>query len=289
MDLQQFNTSDIAYVREQLGFCCGAALWVERMAEQWPFASEQALAEQAEQIWYEVCDEADWREAFTHHPKIGDVESLGKKFAGTQHWAGNEQSGVQTAALEVLQSLADANHAYEARFGFIFIVCATGKSAPEMLRLLQDRLSNSQDEELAVAMGEQHKITLIRLQKLLPNADWGCLKPSRITTHVLDTAIGKPAKDLSIRLQRKNAQGHWATFCQGVTNQDGRIGDLLPPARALRPAAYKIVFETASYLQDNQMPVFYPIVEVQFQLSDERHHHIPLLLNPYGYSTYRGS
>lgn len=289
MNLAHFNSVVPADLKTHLSSCCGASRWVDAMAAHVPFASEKDLVEWAGQIWYDTCGEANWLEAFTHHPKIGDVESLSKKFAATQHLAGAEQAGVQEASREVIEALAAANQAYEARFGFIFIVCATGKPALEMLRLLEDRLKNSRDEELLIAMGEQHKITLIRLRKLLSEADWSGLRPCHLTTHVLDTAAGWPAKDLTIKLQQKNKQNQWATFCQGVTNADGRIGDLLPPNRQLKPDTYKMVFETDAYFQANAIQGFYPVVEVQFRVSDARHYHIPLLLNPYGYSTYRGS
>ena len=90
-----------------------------------------------------------------HHPKIGDVKSLEKKFAPTKHLAGKEQAGVASATAETIQALAQANTHYETKNGFIFIVCATGKSAAEMLRILQDRLTNSTEEEVHIAMGEQ--------------------------------------------------------------------------------------------------------------------------------------
>ena len=289
MNLNYFNALGLSQLKQHLSTCCGAPRWVDAMLSQVPFASEKALVEHAERSWYEACGEVDWLEAFTHHPKIGDVDSLSKKFAATQHLAGTEQAGVQEASREVIETLAAANQAYEDRFGFIFIVCATGKSAHEMFRLLQDRLKNSRSEEIHIAMGEQHKITLIRLQKLLPAADWGCLRPSQITTHVLDTALGWPAKDLTIQLKQRDGTGAWSTFCQGVTNRDGRIGDLLPPNRHLKPNTYKMSFETATYFHANAIQGFYPVVEVQFQVSEPRHYHIPLLLNPYGYSTYRGS
>lgn len=289
MDLQQLNALSPGELRQQLSACCGARRWVEAMAALAPFDSEKTLVDAATRIWYGDCGEADWLEAFTHHPKIGDIESLRQKFAATQHLAGVEQSGVLGASDEVIESLASGNQAYEARFGFIFIVCATGKPAHEMLRLLQDRLPNQRPEELRVAMGEQHKITLIRLQKWLPDADWRCLKPSQITTHVLDTALGRPAPSLSICLQAQTADEVWGAICQGVTNADGRIGDLLPPNRPLPAGAYKMVFHTEAYFQAHALPVFYPVVEVCFQVFDDKHYHIPLLISPFGYSTYRGS
>ncbi len=124
------------------------------------------LINDAEDLWYD-CDESDWLEAFTHHPKIGDVASLTKKFADTAQWASGEQSAVNTASQQTIEALAKGNADYENKFGFIFIVCATGKSAEEMLQLLMERLPNSRDEEIQIAMDEQNKITQLRLQKLL--------------------------------------------------------------------------------------------------------------------------
>ena len=128
--------------------------------------SLEELLEKAEEIWYE-CSEDDWKEAFAHHPKIGDVESLTKKFASTAQWASGEQSGVNTATEESITALAEGNHLYEEKFGYIFIVCATGKSAEEMLTLLRDRLKNNPEKEIKIAAAEQNKITKLRLQKLI--------------------------------------------------------------------------------------------------------------------------
>ena len=105
-------------------------------------------------------------EAFSHHPKIGDLSSLEKKFASTKEWASGEQSNVQTAAKETLIKLAEGNDAYLEKFGYIFIICASGKSADEMLSALETRLQNEHKKELYLAANEQNKITHIRLNKL---------------------------------------------------------------------------------------------------------------------------
>ncbi len=288
MNLNNFNTKNQATAKEQLFQCCGSTNWVNQLMKHFPFSSEQALVEKATQIWYEHCTAADWREAFTHHPKIGDVKSLEKKFAATKHLAGKEQAGVATASAETIQQLAKANADYEEKNGFIFIVCATGKSAEEMLRLLQDRLKNSAAEELDVAMGEQHKITIIRFKKLLSEADWSAFSGCQLTTHVLDTSLGKPGQNLGIRLQAFK-EGNWQTITQGVTNSDGRIGDLLPPGLILPATNYRMVFDTGSYFDQQKITGFYPMVEIQFTVFDDKHYHVPLLINPFGYSTYRGS
>ena len=166
MTLQQLNHLPLTQLKTELGKCCGSSELVERMACIFPVPDEETLQMYAEKIWYE-CSEADWLEAFGHHPKIGDVQALKEKFAATAHWAGEEQSAVKGSAEAVLRALKAGNEAYEARFGYTFIVCATGKTAEEMLGLLQARLSDSAADEMQIAMREQNKITQIRLQKLL--------------------------------------------------------------------------------------------------------------------------
>jgi 2-oxo-4-hydroxy-4-carboxy-5-ureidoimidazoline decarboxylase len=166
--LAELNALPEAEARAAFERCCGAARWVAGMAAARPFADREQLFA-AMQHANGVLAEEDWLEAFRHHPKIGDVGSLRAKFASTAAWAGAEQAGAAGASEEVLHALADGNRAYEARFGFIFIVCATGKRADEMLALLQARLGNVRAHELAIAAGEQQKITRLRLEKLLEN------------------------------------------------------------------------------------------------------------------------
>lgn len=282
MTIKAFNKLIKAEKTKQLMSCCGSSAWVESMLRQFPFDSEAALIDAACNIWYNQCNSMDWLESFTHHPRIGDVKSLTKKFAG------KEQASVASATQKTIAALAAANKAYAAKFGFIFIVCATGKTATEMLRLLEERLANSIGEELHIAMGEQMKITILRFQKLLNGGDWSFLRPGQLTTHVLDTATGKPAKDLGIRLQIP-VNGNWQTIAQGITNTDGRITDLLPAMKKLAQGNYKLVFDTGNYFASLKIKGFYPEVEIQFIVFDDTHYHVPLLVNPFGYSTYRGS
>lgn len=137
------------------------------MARERPYSSLNEMSRTAEVVWKNQVDEADWREAFTHHPKIGDIDSLREKFTSTKAWAESEQKGAAEASEEILKNLASGNRKYEDKFGYIFIVCATGKSAAEMLALLKERLENDPEDEIAIAAEEQRKITQIRLEKLL--------------------------------------------------------------------------------------------------------------------------
>jgi 2-oxo-4-hydroxy-4-carboxy-5-ureidoimidazoline decarboxylase len=166
MTLSHLNALTPVARTAALATCCGATAWVAALNPQFPFATADALYSEAARLWYSLTED-DWREAFTHHPKIGDVRALKEKFASTATWAAGEQGAVKHATQETLEALAAGNDAYERRFGYIFIVCATGKSAAEMLVLLQARLPNEPSQEIHIARGEQAKITRLRLEKLL--------------------------------------------------------------------------------------------------------------------------
>jgi 2-oxo-4-hydroxy-4-carboxy-5-ureidoimidazoline decarboxylase len=146
--------------------CCGSARWASEVAAQRPFADDEALFGAADAVWSRASRE-DILEALTHHPRIGaDLDELRKKYASTASWAAGEQSGAQSADEATLIALRDGNVAYEARYGHIFVVCATGKRAEEMLAILQARMNNTPEDELQIAAAEQGKITRIRLEKL---------------------------------------------------------------------------------------------------------------------------
>jgi 2-oxo-4-hydroxy-4-carboxy-5-ureidoimidazoline decarboxylase len=146
--------------------CCGSRRWAEAMARGRPYPDEPALLAAAERSFAPLV-RADWLEAFSHHPRIGDRASLAARFPATAGWSQAEQGGVGAAAEDVLDGLLRGNSEYEERFGHIFVVCATGKSAAEMLALLRERLPNPADRELEIAAAEQRKITALRLKKLL--------------------------------------------------------------------------------------------------------------------------
>ena len=147
-----------------LSRACGSARWVDRMMERRPFGGDARLLRAARIEWFGLT-EADWLEAFSHHPQIGDRAALAARFPATHALSATEQAGVGRADDAVLNALAEANAAYLDRFGFIFIVCATGKTADEMLALLRARLTNDRATELRVAAEEQAKITALRLER----------------------------------------------------------------------------------------------------------------------------
>ena len=162
---RRLDEASAAEARELLRTCCGSTRWVERMEARRPFGNQQALLSSAAEVWWSLGEDA-WREAFAQHPKIGDRDALERRFATTARLSAVEQRGVEGARSEVLNALSEANHLYEETFGYIFIVCARGRSAEEMLALLRDRLPNDPAVELRVAAAEQAAITSLRLIEL---------------------------------------------------------------------------------------------------------------------------
>lgn len=146
--------------------CCGCRNWASAISAARPFANVEELLTTADSTWRSLGSE-DWLEAFRAHPKIGEKKAAAAQSQAAQKWSAQEQSGVNDAANETMAALAEGNQDYEQRFGFIFIVCATGKSSEEMLAILQARLQNDAEAEIAVAAEEQRKITRLRLEKLL--------------------------------------------------------------------------------------------------------------------------
>jgi OHCU decarboxylase len=153
-DLNELAESDAL---ENFRACCGSSRWATKMTQLRPFESREELLAAADEVWNSLGPD-DWREAFGHHPRIGD------RATGT---AATEQSGMRTAAGKVRAELARSNREYEERFGYIYIVCATGRSADEMLDIVKNRLNNEPEIELKVAAEEQRRIMQIRLKNLV--------------------------------------------------------------------------------------------------------------------------
>ena len=146
--------------------CCGSARWAREVAALRPFRDVGSLLHAGERIWFAL-GRVDWLEAFRAHPRVGEKKAAGPVSEDARRWSEGEQSRASAAAEETKAALAQANRAYEEKFGFIFIVCATGKTAEEMLAILRGRLKNDAETELRAAAAEQWRITELRLKKLL--------------------------------------------------------------------------------------------------------------------------
>lgn len=146
--------------------CCGSREWARQMADRRPFADATELLNTADAVWWSL-DHDDWLETFRSHPRIGERRAEVAQTDREKRWSEGEQAGVDDAADATRQALAEGNRAYEARFGHIYLVCATGKSGEELLAILTQRLANDPQTEIRVAADEQRKITRLRLEKLL--------------------------------------------------------------------------------------------------------------------------
>jgi OHCU decarboxylase len=164
--LEQLNA--LAPERAEAEFlkCCGCRNWTRALTDARPFADPDALFRIADGLWWALSEE-DWLEAFRAHPKIGEQKAAAVQSEQARNWSAQEQSGVHDAAIATKAALAAGNQEYEERFGFIFIVCATGRTSEEMLAILHERLQNDPGTELRAAAEEQRKITRLRLEKLL--------------------------------------------------------------------------------------------------------------------------
>lgn len=163
--LQRLNSLSAEAAEAELLQCSGSSAWAQHLAAARPFASDEALLHAAERA-FDALGPEDWTQAFASHPRLGQKKS-DQQTDTANTWSAAEQSGVKTAEEEIKQALAALNDQYYQRHGFIFILCATGKSALEMVEAVRARLPNSTEEERRIAAGEQRKITRLRLERLL--------------------------------------------------------------------------------------------------------------------------
>jgi 2-oxo-4-hydroxy-4-carboxy-5-ureidoimidazoline decarboxylase len=164
--LARWNTLSETNAAQEILPCCGSQRWAHALARLRPFDDTAALLNQSDGIWAQL-DPADWDEAFASHPRIGERKAPAAATVKSAAWSSQEQSGVALSSQDVKEQLRLANHAYERRFGRIYIVCATRKSAEEMLAILHRRLENDEAEELREAAEQQRQITQLRLRKWL--------------------------------------------------------------------------------------------------------------------------
>lgn len=323
--------------------CCGSTKFAEQMVADGPFATYEEAVAAANDVWFNKVDVHGWLEAFAAHPEIGkNPSSAAHKSSTSVQWSKGEQStALATATDSSLQELYEWNSRYKQKFGFVFLICASGRSTPEILAELKRRFPNRPIVEFEIAAQEQMKITKLRLQKLFSNiqvsastqvqstasdvtkAEEGRVTilgghltaPSitsdpksspitsrvrpPITTHVLDVARGCPAAGIEVLLEMYNAKqlspvfgksdnDKWIVQGSSTTDKDGRSGQLMKMVNDLSPGVYRISFNTGKYNPNG----FFPFVSIVFEVKESQkteHFHIPLLLSPFSFSTYRGS
>ncbi|XP_044492524.1 uric acid degradation bifunctional protein TTL isoform X2 [Mangifera indica] len=310
--------------------CCGSSQFAKEMALASPFSSLDQAISAGRHIWFDKVDVNGWLQAFSAHPQIGQSTS--------SEWSKGEQStAFATATDSTLRELADWNARYMHKFGFIFIICASGRTTGQILAELKRRYSNRPIIEFEIAAQEQMKITELRLAKLfsakpivastdtahgakkaedrvnilgghlIPASESSAGKtsqiPSRtrppITTHVLDVFRGSPAAGVEVLLEIwKGTQpqplfgdtdrSRWVIQGSSTTDKDGRSGPLMSILEDLNPGFYRITFNTGAYFPEG----FFPYVSIVFEIKESQRReqfHVPLLLSPFSFTTYRGS
>ncbi|WP_370517435.1 2-oxo-4-hydroxy-4-carboxy-5-ureidoimidazoline decarboxylase [Pseudactinotalea sp. HY160] len=276
MQLSAFNEIEAGEAADLLRACAHVDRWAREIAAGRPYASVaevSAAARACADLW----TEAEIDEALARHPRIGE---RARGAAEDARMSRAEQSGLGITD-DVQRRLDEGNAAYEDAFGFVFLIRAAGRTAEEILAELERRMTHTPETERRVAAEQLREIAVLRLEGLLsPMASF-------ITTHVLDAQSGRPAAGIDVELAHRDATG-WVTVATGRTDDDGRIGDLGP--EALAGGTYRVTFDTGAYFAGHDTPTFYPEVSVTFTVdADEKHYHVPILLSPFAYSTYRGS
>lgn len=270
LDLAGFNALPDDEARRVLLACCSSPRWAAEVAAARPYAEGDSLLARADAALAALPEE-ELDRALAGHPRIGERSAS----ASSRH----EQRGVSGADPSTLAELVEANAEYESRFGHVYLVCADGRSAEELLEVLRSRLGHDPATERRVMREELRRINRLRLARLT-----GAARSSCVTTHVLDTSLGRPASGVRVVLERPDGE----QLATAVTDPDGRVGSLGPTG--LEPGTYRLRYDTGGYFAASGAEGFFPEVVVAFAVRDgEEHHHVPLLLSPFAYSTYRGS
>jgi 2-oxo-4-hydroxy-4-carboxy-5-ureidoimidazoline decarboxylase len=316
MDLEHFNSTPADQLRPRLLTCCDVPTWADSVIAARPYATpEDAVAA----AWTAATElgPAEVDRALAAIPRIGEPAAGSSTEAA---WAHQEQSGVGTDA-DTRAALAAGNRAYEERFNRAFLINSAGLDATAILAALNRRLANDPATEAAQVAREVRGIAIRRLARLLDAEDHGAddqqaddrgaddvpthsagsnnraapnstvgAAVSTVSTHVLDTTLGRPASGVHVRFERLEP-GTTELVATGVTDADGRVGDLGP--NNLGPGTYRLTFEVAAYSASTGQDCFFPEVAITFALAATGgtvpHHHVPLLLSPFAYSTYKGS
>jgi hydroxyisourate hydrolase len=280
--LEQLNVAPPDEVAPILRDCLAVDSWGDALLAARPYPTPDALLAAAATA-ADALTRAEVLDALRSHPRIGQRPAASNPaVSGTgasetaAAWSRREQAGVGTDP-DLAERLRVANAEYEGRFGHIYVVCATGRSGDLILADLRSRMDNEPDAELDVARAHLRDIALLRLRRLLTET-------SAITTHVLDAATGVPACEVPVVLEAAAPDG-WSTLGRGSTDSDGRLRRIGPDRVAA--GVYRLRFDVDAYQGG---AAFFPEITITFRITDEtRHHHVPVLLSPFAYSTYRGS
>jgi hydroxyisourate hydrolase len=278
--LARFNTSPDDEALAVLHTVCAGPAWGSTLLAGRPYADMAGLVAASDVATAGLTD-GDLTEAMAGHPPIGRPEPGD---------AAREQAGMAGASDELSAEMLDLTLAYQKTFGHVFLICATGATGEQLRDALKIRIGNMPGREREIARTELGKINRIRLTRLFSEgSDVLNAGTASVSTHILDTGIGRPAEGVAVSLAaRSGSGGAWQRLGGSRTGTDGRCGDL--PALPDGTTQARLDFETEAYFAANEVNRhLFPEVTVTFTVEPGEHHHVPLLLSPFGYSVYRGS
>ena len=266
--------------------------WIaEQAATSRPFAGVNALFAAMKQ----VVDTASAEQRLALIKVHPDLANKTQRAAGLTAESNAEQNSVGLDRLSdaEFEAFARVNNAYRVKFGFPYIVCARRQTRDSILRDFERRLSNDVAMEMQIAIGEICRIAALRLNELVTSNDRLSVH-GRLSTHVLDTHSGKPAAGISVVLTELSVLGQARTVARAITNSDGRTDQPLIGGRPVPIGRYELMFGVGDYFAGRDVPMsdppFLDQIPLRFSVSDpEGHLHVPLLVTPWSYATYRGS
>jgi 2-oxo-4-hydroxy-4-carboxy-5-ureidoimidazoline decarboxylase len=264
LTVTDFNQLDRDAAVDLLVSCCPSTGWAASVADARPFDDLEGLLATAERLWT-LQPDAERLEAIEAHPPIGGLSAASSRER-------QEQAGAAHADLSTREALAARGEDYRERFGFVFLTDASGRDAADMLAELRTRLANTAEQERANAEDGQRRIMRRRLRRAIIR-----LAPLLVSTHVLDTAAGAPAAGVTVTISQSDDQHEWTTVDTRTTDASGRVEGVEVPGGGW----VRLSFATAGE--------FFGDIVVTFAAGDRERAHVPLLLAPYGYSTYLGT
>ncbi len=269
----QFSELPLEPARERLLTCLNAPGWADAVLAGRPYPDAGSLLDAVLRLGRELSDD-DLRQALAKHPRIGERPAGSSPEAAHSR---SEQSGVDQTDAELTAALHAGNLAYEKKFDQVFLIRAAGRTGPEILEALRERLTNDPQTEAAVVRDQLAQIAQLRLAAQLA-------AQITLSTHVLDSGTGRPAVGVSVALD--GPEGRLAT---AVTDQDGRVREWGSDV-IVRPGTFRLTFGTGEWFEQQGQECYNPEVTVTFVIPEgDGHFHVPLLLSAYAYSTYRGS
>jgi 2-oxo-4-hydroxy-4-carboxy-5-ureidoimidazoline decarboxylase len=264
LTLTRFNQLDREAAVELLVSCCPSTGWATSVADARPFEDVESALAEAERLWT-LRPDAERLAAIEAHPPIGGLSSA---TAGERR----EQAGAAHADAPTREALAALNDDYRKRFGFVFLTVASGREATDMLAELRTRVANTAEQERANAEEHQRRIMRRRLRRAIIGPP-----PLLVSTHVLDTSAGAPGAGVEVTISRSDDRREWTEVSTRTTDASGRVEGVEVPGGGW----VRLSFATHGE--------FFGDIVVTFAAGDRERAHVPLLLAPFGYSTYLGT